>query len=536
MDPISSVNLHLRARSAVVRDGVIHRVCPIDLRALPPVPVTRPHEVEVAVTRARIAQEIWRVRPFEDRVTTLQRAARAMLAHRHEILELLRDEIGKNTVDGLFSEALGPLDNLSAWARVVRGARTQRVRLNPLSFPWKRAHYELVPRGVIGVIAPWNYPLGGLFRSLWPALLTGNGVVVKPSEFSPLSSAWFVRRLADVLPDGLVSVVQGDGAIGSALIDAGIDACVFTGSAEVGALVQQRCAGRGIPCSAEMGGNDAAIVLSDCDLDRTVAGLTHWALHNAGQACGAVELVYVEHDIADALVERLADVFASLRIGPGEPGDVDVSPLANVQQLEVVLHHVQDALERGATLVCGGAPTGTGLGFAPTILDHCTPEMAIVRDETFGPVLAILRVDSAEDAVARVNAGRYGLGTSIWTGHTTRAHRLAQQLDVGVVTLNNHSLTGALPEMPWSGTRSTGHGVTNSALALLTFARPRAILEDHATDPEPFWIPFDRTLFELGELLCELQAGNLMGAWRIPMLLRRRVRALRERYFLTVVD
>lgn len=519
-----------RPASTVVSDGLIHRLRPSDLAPLPPVPTTTPEAVVETVARARVAAEVWRATPFEDRVRGLRRLARGMLERRAELLDLLEEEIGKNPVEGLFSEALGPLDALEAWARIVRRARRTDVRLNPLSFPWKKAWHELVPRGVVGILAAWNYPFGGLFRSIWPALLTGNGVVLKPSEYSPLSGAWFAEQLAHGLPEGLVGVVQGDGAVGRALVGAGIDACAFTGSPATGAQVQRQCAEAGIPCSAEMGGKDAAIVLADCDLERTVAGLTHWALHNAGQSCGALEIVYAERAVADALVARLAESWTRLRACAGEGGDSDVGPLANRRQLAVVEQHVQDALERGATLVCGGVRTGRGLFYRPTLLDHCTPEMRVVQEETFGPLLAIVRVDSAEEAVAHVNRGRYGLGASIWTAHTTRARRLAQQLDVGVVNVNNHSLTGAVPGLPWSGTRATGHGVANSAWALLTFARPRAVLEDRATDPEPFWMPFDRGLVRLGHLLAEAQAGRLSGAWRIPGLLRRRVRALRETY------
>jgi len=512
----------------VVSDGLIQRLRPSDLAALPPVPVSTLEQVEVAVVRARIAHEEWRAKPFDDRVRVLRRLARGMLERRAELLALLHDEIGKNEVEGLFSEAIGPLDALEAWVRIVRGARRTRVRLNPLGFPWKKAWHELVPRGVVGILAAWNYPFGGLFRSLWPALLTGNGVVLKPSEYSPLSGAWFAEQLAAGLPPGLVGVVQGDGTVGRALVEAGIDACAFTGSPATGEQVRMQCARLGIPCSAEMGGKDAAIVLADCDLERTAAGLTNWALHNAGQSCGALEIVYAERSIADALVRRLAETWTRLRACPGDAGDSDVGPLANRRQLAVVEQHVQDAVERGATVVCGGSRTGRGLYYRPTLLDHCTPDMRVVRDETFGPVLAIVRVDSGEEAVAHVNRARYGLGASIWTAHTTRARRLAQQLDVGVVNVNNHSITGALPAMPWSGTRATGYGVANSAWALLTFARPRAVFEDRATDPEPFWMPFDRQLARLGHLLAEVQAGRLRGAWRLPALLRRRVLVLRE--------
>jgi acyl-CoA reductase-like NAD-dependent aldehyde dehydrogenase len=514
----------------VVRDGMIHRICPSDLKPLPPVPVSTPQDVREAVSRARRAQRIWRNRTFDERVAALKRAAKTMLERRNEVLQLVKLEAGKVDVDAMFTEALGPLDAVNGWARVAGKAMRKRVRLNPLSFPKKRAHVDLVPRGVIGVIAPWNYPVSGLYRSLIPALMTGNGVVLKPSEYTPLSSAWFAEQLAAELPEGLVQVVQGDGAIGAAVVESGVDAVVFTGSTRTGERVRVRCAELGIPSSVEMGGKDAAIVLADCDLDRTVAGITHWALQNSGQSCGAIEVVYVDNRIADVFVKRLADAWRKLRVGQGDFGEVDIAPLQNRRQLEIVKEHVADALALGAKLVVGGHEVGEGLGYAPTILDHCTDAMDVVKDETFGPVLAIVRVDGAADAIRRTNAGRYGLGASIWTKDVARAERLAERLDVGVVDINTHGMTGAIPDLPWSGVRDTGFGIANSELSLLTFCRPKTVVVDENPQPEPFWMPFDASTFELGDILIDAQLARITRAWKLPVLLQKRVKKI-QRFF-----
>jgi acyl-CoA reductase-like NAD-dependent aldehyde dehydrogenase len=505
-------------------------ISPVDGRPLEPVAAAGEAEVRAAVARARVAQEEWKLVSLQERARMLKRAATEMLVRREEAIELAALELGKVEIEGLFNEALGPLETLAGWVKVVGEATaTRSVRLNPISFPRKTAEVEMVPRGVVGIIAAWNFPVAGLYRSTFPALLTGNAVVVKPSEFTPRTSAWFVERLAAALPDGLVQLVQGSGAVGAALIDAGIDACVFTGSPASGRKVRVRCAERGIPASVEMGGKDAAIVLADCDLVRTVAGITHWAISNVGQSCGAIEVAYVDQRIADSFVTRLADAWRRIRLGSDR--HADLGPLGNRRQFDIVAAQVADARGKGAKVVCGGeagGPTNAGFWFPPTLLDGCTDEMAVVRDETFGPVLAVVRVSGADEAIRKVNAARYGLGASIWTSDLPRARRLASRLDVGVVTINNHSFSGAIPKLPWSGTRETGTGIANGPEALATYVRPRTVVVDAAGGFEPYWLPYDHVLWELGSLVADAQLGKLGQVWKLPLLFRERSKTLKK--------
>jgi acyl-CoA reductase-like NAD-dependent aldehyde dehydrogenase len=370
--------------------------------------------------------------------------------------------------------------------------------------------------------------MAGLYRSTFPALLLGNAVVIKPSEYSSASSRWFIDVLSSVFPPGVVSGVYGAGRVGRALLESGIDACVFTGSSAVGATVEARAFELGIPCSAEMGGNDGAIVLADADLERTAAGIVHWALQNAGQACGAVEVVYADSRIAAPLAAKIADACERLRppIVPGGPGSL--ARLAHPRQLTAVLSQLDDAREKGAQIVCGGRHEG--LYLEPTVVQGCTDDMALVSEETFGPVIPIVSVDGPRDAVRRINAGRYGLTASIWSRDVERAERLAEQIDVGVVTINNHAFTGAIAELPWSGRRASGRGIAGSTWSLLTFARPKVVAIDNGSGPDPYWVPFDQDLIELGELLADSQLGRLGQAIRIPLLLNRRIQTI-KRFF-----
>ena len=259
-------------------------------------------------------------------------------------------------------------------------------------------------------------------------------------------------------------------------------------------------------------------------MPRTVAAVTHWTLSNAGQACGAIEIAYVEESIAAPFVEALSTAWQKLKL---EGETRDVAPLANARQLAIVEAHVKDALAKGAKLVCGGKRTGAGLGYLPTILDRCTSEMDVVREETFGPVLAVVRIEGAAEGIRRTNRARYGLGASIWTSDLARAKRLAERLDVGVVTVNNHSFSGAIAALPWSGTKDTGYGIANGPESLGTFVRPRAVIVDAANSPELFFMPYDQDLLEMGDILADAQLGKVARAWKLPLIMRRRLRALR---------
>ncbi|MCA9568430.1 MAG: aldehyde dehydrogenase family protein, partial [Myxococcales bacterium] len=439
---------------------------------------------------------------------------------RLEAMDVLGDELGRHPTDSLMSE-LVIAGNYAKGAAALAGdaLRDEHVRLSPIEFPGKRAVIQRVPRGVVGVIAPWNYPLLQFFKPLFPALLAGNTVVIKPSEHTPRSGIWLHGLLQEVLGPDVVGIVQGDGAVGQALVDQ-VDAVVFTGSVATGRKVATQAAGRLIPSSIELGGNDAAIVLADCDVDRTAAGLAFWSFHNAGQDCSSVERIYVERGVADAFVDRLVQVTAALAVHPD--GDGEVPPLQNPAQLAIVEDHVADAIAKGAILRTGGQRCGEGYGYRPTVLDGCAPGMKVIEEETFGPVVAIVRVDDAAAAVEAANASVYGLNGSVWTRDLARGEALARQLEVGVAYVNNHSFTGAIPQLPWTGVKHTGTGVAGSRHAYATFTRPRTLIVDKGRQPDVFWFPANADLARLGHAVAELGLGRVSRvATLLPLLARR---------------
>ncbi len=508
----------------------ISNLSPVDIRKLPPIAVSTEGEVRTAVAQARAAQAGWAALGFPKRAKLMKQAGRIMLERRQELLELLHDEAGKPPGEVLMGEALGALQFISDWIKVARPfLKQKKVPISALAFPGKSAVVESVPRGVVGIIAPWNFPLANFFKPVFAALLCGNTVVLKPSEFAPRTGAWFARVMGEVLPAHVLHCVQGDRGVGTALIKAGIDALTFTGSSASGRIVAALAGELLIPCSVELGGKDAAIVLNDCDLDRTVAGVMHWSLTNAGQACGDIERVYVEEAIADRFVEQLANAVSRLRVGSGSPQSSDLGPLMTRPQLQIVEEHVGDAIARGAKVVCGGKRTGKGLWFEPTVIDHCAdPEMLVLTEPTFGPVIPIVRVADADEAVKLSNACEYGLNASVWSKDLERAEQIARRLEVGTAFINNHAFTGAIPAAAWGGVKKTGSGIANSTFALHHYTRPRTVVIDKNSKADAWWFPMDSVLEELGNRLAEAQVGNILAAVKVPLLIARRQRTVMQ--------
>lgn len=496
-------------------------ISPLDGQPLSPVNASTDADIAAAVRAARAAQPAWGSEPLARRADAVRAIARTILEKREEVVAIMAAETGRSLAECKLSELAALMEQVKQSIKTAeRALAPESVRFSPLDFPGKSAVIEAVPRGVVAIVAPWNYPLANFFKSLFPALLSGNAVVLKPSEYTPRTGAWLAQICREVLPAGLVGLVQGAGSAGRALIEA-VDAVVFTGSVATGKRVAAQCAERLIVCSLELGGKDAAIVMADADLDRTALGLAQWGIHNAGQNCAGIERVYVEAAVADELVAKLGKVVQRLVVGR------DLGPLINTRQLELVEAHVQEAVAAGARVVCGGARTGVGLGYQPTVLDHCTESMRVMSEETFGPVIAVARVADVDEAIRRANASAYGLNGSVWTRDITRGQSIARRLEVGVALVNNHALTGTMAQLPWTGVKDTGTGVAQSVHAYATFVRRRAVFTDTSRGPDPWWVPLDDNATTLSELLAQRGLGSLGATLKLAGLLGKRVKAIK---------
>jgi acyl-CoA reductase-like NAD-dependent aldehyde dehydrogenase len=488
-------------------NGPFSATSPRDGSALPAVAATEASDLPAIVAHARRAQELWAARDLEARVEALQAFKGRLLDRGDDLARLIALETGKPEVEALLAEVLASGDVVDAWCKHIGGwLEDEPVPLDPTSYPKKEAWITRAPRGVVAVIMPWNYPLALPLRTIVPALLAGNAVVFKPSEVTPRVGAVIGECLAGLVPDGLFAVVQGGRDVGATLVAAEIDLVAFTGSVAAGRKVSVACAERFVPCSLELGGKDAAIVRADADLDRSASGIAWGAFTNAGQNCAAIERVYVHASVADAFLAKLVAVVKGLT------PRADMGPLTTEAQASIVQRHFDEAVARGAEVLTGG--TREGLYFAPTVLRVTDDQCAAVREESFGPLLPVMVVANDDEAVAKANDCRYGLTGSIWTRDEKAAAAVAARLRTGVVTVNNHSFTGAIPLLPWTGVGETGTGVTNSHFALDHLTRPRAMLVDRNRDArELWWMPYGSALEPIARALLTLKRpGASIGA------------------------
>jgi acyl-CoA reductase-like NAD-dependent aldehyde dehydrogenase len=510
----------------VVEGGRIGGTRPADGLPLAPILATPLPEVPRAIARAREAQAAWARLPVKERCRRVAAAGERLLAASDEAARLLEAEIGRPVAESYFFELIPNHDLFRWWIRHVPALlRAEPVPLDPRMFPGKRGVVERVPRGVVLVIAPWNLPLSLPLRTAIPALLAGNAVVLKPSEYAARAGALLGRLFHEVLPPGVFQVLQGNGEVAAAALEAGVELVSFTGSPRTGRAVAEAAARRLTPVALELGGKDAALVLADADLERAANGIVWAAFANAGQNCAAVERCYVVREVADRFVALLRERIARLRTGPGGEGEVDLGPLTTGAQEALVREQLRQARERGAE-VEGGGPPGAGRFVTPALVIDPPEELALTREETFGPVLPVFPVADVEEAVRRANSSPYGLTASVWTRDLRTGERLARRLQAGVVTVNNHAFTGGLPGAPWSGVRGSGPGITNGPEALRELTRPRFVLVDRSRRPrELWWHPYDATALALGRGLVRLRArggGKLAALRQVLGAVRRR--------------
>jgi len=457
--PISSEQQSAWTNLVFPGAGTQEHFSPLDGSLIAALPRSEAVDVDVAFEKARRAAESWKSVSFAHRKRVMMRFHDLVLEHQGTLLDVVQWETGKSRASA-FDEVADIALTARYYANSAESHLRPEKRQGALPFvTHTRVHFQ--PKGVVGMITPWNYPLTLPLSDAVPALMAGNGIVLKPDAQTPFSAVSALHLLYQAgLPEGLFQVVIGDGPeLGTAIIN-NANFVMFTGSTATGKIVAEQAARRLIGFSAELGGKNPMIVLDDAPLERALEGAITASFSNAGQLCMSIERLYVHEGIYDRFVPRLIEEVTKLRLGTAFDFSYEVGALISAEQLEKVQAHVSDALERGAMLLAGGAhrPDIAPYAFEPTLLTDVTEDMMLCRGETFGPVVAIYRVSSDEEAIALANDTRYGLNASVW-GSKTRAESVAVQIQAGSVNVNEgFTASWASTDAPMGGFKESGVG------------------------------------------------------------------------------
>ena len=435
--------------------------------------------VSQLVERARAAQPGWHELGFEGRGLLLRRLRHWIVSNRDRVVDTVVAETGKTREDALLGELWYTCDALGFWARTAdKYLADERIRTRSPFLLGKKVLVRHRPYGVVGVIGPWNYPVSNCFGDAIPALMAGNSVVLKPSEITPLSSLVLAEgAVAAGFPEGVLTVATGRGETGAAVVD-NVDMVHFTGSTRTGRKIMVRAAERLIPATLELGGKDPLIVLRDADLDRAANMAVQWSMANGGQICMSVERVYVEEPVYDRFVSMVVERVTALRQGqPGGSGSVDVGAVTFAPQVDILERHVSDAVDKGAKVLVGGhLRSGNGRFFEPTVLTEVDHSMEVMRDETFGPVIPIMKVGDADEAVRLANDSRYGLNSSVFTKDIAKGERIARRLEAGNACVNDALINYLAHEAPFGGTHESGIGVRHGPEGIRKYCSSQTIL------------------------------------------------------------
>jgi acyl-CoA reductase-like NAD-dependent aldehyde dehydrogenase len=497
--------------------GTIPSINPATGEALGCFEKTSPALLAEIVLRARATQTKWYKTPISERAASMRVLRDRILSSRDALADAIVRESGKPRAEALFADIFVALDTAGYFAaNAERLLRPEAVPHHSLAAKAKSGTLTYEPLGVIGIISSWNYPLAIPISQIIPPIVAGNAVVCKTSDCTPHCGALIERLFTSAgFPDGLVTVVQGGGEVGQALIVAAPDKLLFTGSVETGRRVAEACANRLIPTVLELGGKDAMIVLADADLDVAASGAVWGSFTNCGQVCLSVERIFVEQVISGAFAARCVEKTKKLRLGPGSDPATDVGPLIRPQHVLRMIALIEDAVQRGAKVLCGGharPDLGTNF-FEPTVIVDVASSSRLFQEETFGPILAIQTVANSDEAVARANASPFALSASVWTRNSACGKSIAGQLRAGAVMVNDAISYFAVVEAPHGGCGLSGWGRTHGKAGLLEMVQTKYVDLDRLPRREkPWWYRYGADLERAADSFLQFEYSGKVSA------------------------
>ena len=454
---------------------------PVTLESIGQFESATAEEVQAAVDRARKAQREWAKTSFDERSEVLWRLVDQIVARQDDIIDIVIKETGKALNEAITMEVMAPCMQISHYAkRAKKYLATQHKRPAGIMRFSKKVTLHYQPLGVVGLITPWNGPVALAANPLAQALMAGNAVVHKPSEVTPFSAVLLQEMVeAAGLPKDLYQVVQGDGATGAALLEAGVDKVSFTGSVATGRKVGEVCGRNLIPVTLELGGKDAMIVCEDADLDRAADGAVRGSFFNTGHYCCGTERVYVPEAIYESFVEKVVAQVKTLKQAESG-GASDVGAVFWDKQMDIIEGHMADAKAKGAKVLVGGARNRSlsGYFFPPTVVVDVDHGMDLMTRETFGPIVAIQKVRDEEEAINLANDSDYGLSGNIWTRDLEKGAKLAERMVTGSVSVNDISVTYGVPEAPFGGVKESGVGQVNGEVGIRGYCHVHPVIVD----------------------------------------------------------
>jgi acyl-CoA reductase-like NAD-dependent aldehyde dehydrogenase len=477
-------------------------VNPATLEAVGSVRRTELDELNERVAAARAAHERWRALPLGERARAFRDVARVVRKHTDEIADTIVAETAKPRTEAIANELYSAVDHALWLARdAPRCLADERVRFSQLHLKTKRAWLVYEPLGVVAAITPWNIPFGIAFTTLTTAVAAGNGVVLKPSELTPLTAEWLPRVLEEAgVPAGLVQVVHGEAPLGEALVEhPGIAKVFFTGSVPVGRRVAAAAGARGCPVVLELGGKDPMVVFADADLERAVDGAAFASFLNAGQACVSVERIYVERAVHEEFARRLEERARALALGD------EVGPLISERQRAKV-----------ESLAPVRRPDREGFFLEPTVTRG-----PLGDDEIFGPVVSVEPFDSEDDAVRRSNDSEFGLAASVWSRDLAKANRVAHRIEAGMVWVNDFGYSFTTGRASWGGVKSSGFGRSGSKHGLYECVQVKYLDSDRGRLKPAWWFPYDEQTEQALRAALDVLYGEGLARWRAAWTHRR---------------
>lgn len=476
---------------------------------------------------ARSAESEIRGLSLDQRLEVIKKLKKVLFEKRYKVLETIQKESFKTSTDILTSEVFGPIDFLNFVIKNAKRSLEDKEVPTPIALMGKKSYIWHEPLGTCLSIVPWNYPFFNPVIHAATSFVCGNATIIKPSEVTPMKGLLEEVFTEAGLKENWVQIVYGDGKVGSALIDTYPDKIFFVGSVETGKKVMAQASKNLIPVELELGGKDPMIVFEDANINRATSGALWGGLTASGQSCTSVERLMVHESIYEAFKNLLIKKANEIQVGDGPDPDYEIGPMVTDFQVKIVRDHLEDALNKGATLLTGKDWDRTSRFVPPLILEGVTKDMVVFGEETFGPIIPIFKFSTEEEALKMANDSEYGLSASIWSEDLERCKRVARGIKTGNISINNVMLTEGNANLPFGGCKLSGFGRFKGEAGFESFSLSKSVLIDkNSKNIETHWYPYDQTKHNMfKELINSFYSGENFG------LLKTLVRSLKlEKY------